>query len=89
MELFCFSVTVQSDSVGVLPRKFTRFLISAEPESEDDTAESGIFDLQDETLSRYLETCPNAVVETSKVAKEEISVAWTSPSEGSGCIFIR
>ncbi|KAF3428739.1 hypothetical protein E2986_10824 [Frieseomelitta varia] len=83
------SVTVQSDSVGVLPRRFTRFLISAEPESEDDTTESGIFDLQDETLSRYSETCPNAVMETSKVAKEEISVAWTSPSEGSGCIFIR
>ncbi|KAK9304472.1 hypothetical protein QLX08_004229 [Tetragonisca angustula] len=84
-----YTVTVQSDSVGVLPRKFTRFLISTEPESEDDATESGIFDLQDETLSRYSEICPNAVVETSKVAKEEISVAWTSPSEGSGCIFIR
>ncbi|XP_033333952.2 spondin-1 isoform X2 [Megalopta genalis] len=84
-----YSVTVQAESLGISPRKFTRFLISSESESDDDGAESGVFDLQDESLSRYLEVCPNAVVETSKVPKEEISVAWTSPSEGSGCIFIR
>ncbi|CAK9811500.1 SPON1 [Anthophora plagiata] len=84
-----YSVTIQTDSTGMIPRKFTRFLISAEPESEDDGVESGVFDLQDESLTRYSENCPNAVVETSKVPKEEISVAWTSPSEGSGCIFIR
>lgn len=84
-----YSVTVQADSSGLTPRRFTRFLISSEPEDDDDGADSGIFDLQDESLSRYLEDCPNAVVETSKVPKEEISVAWTSPSEGSGCIFIR
>lgn len=83
------SVTVQADSMGIIPRKFTRFLMSSEPESEDDMAESGVFDLQDESLTRYSEICPNAVVETSMVPKEEISVAWTSPSEGSGCIFIR
>ncbi|XP_017761767.1 PREDICTED: spondin-1 isoform X2 [Eufriesea mexicana] len=84
-----YTVTVQADSMGVIPRKFTRFLISSEAESEDDMAETGVFDLQDELLTRYSEICPNAVVETSMVPKEEISVAWTSPSEGSGCIFIR
>lgn len=86
---FFVSVTLQADSTDIMPRKFTRFLISAEPEKEDDAAESGIFDLQDELLTTYSESCPNAVVETSKMSKEEISVAWTSPSEGSGCIFIR
>ncbi|XP_076231734.1 spondin-1 isoform X3 [Calliopsis andreniformis] len=84
-----YTVTVQADSTGLMPRKFTRFLISSDPENESETADSGVFDLQDEALSRYSEICPNAVVETSKVPKEEISVAWTSPSEGSGCIFIR
>ncbi|XP_076643915.1 spondin-1 isoform X2 [Halictus rubicundus] len=84
-----YSVIVQADSSGLIPRRFTRFLISSESENEDDGADSGVFDLQDELLSRYLEVCPNAVVETSKVPKEEISVAWTSPTEGSGCIFIR
>ncbi|XP_076294317.1 spondin-1 isoform X3 [Lasioglossum baleicum] len=84
-----YSVTIQAESTGLTPRRFTRFLISSEPESDDDGADSGVFDLQDESLSRYLEVCPNAVVETSKVPKEEMSVAWTSPSEGSGCIFIR
>lgn len=85
----CVSVTVQADSTGVIPRKFTRFLISSEAEAEGDSTDSGVFDLQDEALTRYSEICPNAVVETSKVPKEEVSVAWTSPSEGSGCIFIR
>ncbi|CAL7938661.1 unnamed protein product [Xylocopa violacea] len=84
-----YSVNVEADSMGMIPRKFTRFLITAEPESEDDEAESGVFDLQDGTLMRYSENCPNAVVETTKMPKEEITVAWTSPSEGSGCIFIR
>lgn len=82
-------MTVQADRMGIIPRKFTRFLISSEPENEQDTAESGIFDLQDDLLTKYSENCPNTVVEMSMVSKEEISVAWTSPSEGSGCIFIR
>lgn len=76
-----YSVTVQADRMGIIPRKFTRFLISSEPESEEDTAESGIFDLQDDLLTKYSENCPNTVVEMSMVSKEEISVAWTSPSE--------
>ncbi|XP_076544630.1 spondin-1 isoform X2 [Osmia lignaria lignaria] len=84
-----YTVTVQADSTGIIPRKFTRFLISSEAEAEGDSMDSGVFDLQDEALTRYSEICPNAVVETSKVPKEEVSVAWTSPSEGSGCIFIR
>ncbi|XP_053986633.1 spondin-1 isoform X2 [Hylaeus volcanicus] len=84
-----YTVTVQTDNSGMIPRKFTRFLISSEPETEDEIANGGIFDLYDESLTRYSEICPNAVVETSKVPKEEISVTWTSPSEGSGCIFIR
>ncbi|XP_026668005.1 spondin-1 isoform X4 [Ceratina calcarata] len=84
-----YTVTVQADSLSIFPRRFTRFLMTAEPESEDDSADSGIFDLQDEILMKYSDTCPNAVMESSEVSKEEISVPWTSPSEGSGCILIR
>ncbi|XP_076396806.1 spondin-1 isoform X4 [Megachile rotundata] len=84
-----YTVTVQADTIGIIPRKFVRFLISSEAESEGESMDSGVFDLQDESLTRYSEVCPNAVVETSKVPKEEVSVAWTSPSEGSGCVFIR
>ncbi|KZC07757.1 Spondin-1 [Dufourea novaeangliae] len=84
-----YTVTLQAEGIGMIPRRFTRFLISSEPEGDDDGSDSGVFDLQDESLTRYSEICPNAVVETSKVPKEEIFVAWTSPSEGSGCIFIR
>ncbi|XP_032683549.1 spondin-1 isoform X2 [Odontomachus brunneus] len=84
-----YSVTLQIDGTDQLHRKFTRFLISAEAENANDTADVGIFDLQDDTMTKFADNCANAVVETSKVLKEEITVVWTSPSEGSGCILLR
>lgn len=63
--------------------------MSSDPEDESETADSGTFDLQNDSLTRYSEQCPNAVVETPKVPKEKISVTWISPSEGSGCVLIR
>ncbi|XP_076168911.1 spondin-1 isoform X2 [Ptiloglossa arizonensis] len=84
-----YTVTVQADRSGLLRRKFTRFLITSDAGSDSEIMDSGTFDLQDETLTKYSDVCPNAVVETSKMPKEKISVAWTSPSEGSGCIYIK
>ncbi|KAK2588182.1 hypothetical protein KPH14_004223 [Odynerus spinipes] len=84
-----YTVTIVAESTGLTPRKFTRFLISAEPESESEMSDIGVFDIMDESISKFADHCANAVVETSKVPKEEVSVAWTSPSEGSGCILIR
>ncbi|XP_029174565.1 spondin-1 isoform X2 [Nylanderia fulva] len=84
-----YNVVLQIDNSNEAHRKFTRFLISAEADSANETADAGIFDLQDDTLTKFADNCANAVVETSKVSKEEISVIWTSPAEGSGCILIR
>ncbi|XP_072746118.1 spondin-1 isoform X2 [Anoplolepis gracilipes] len=84
-----YSVVLQASSSDTLPRKFTRFLISVEPENANETADAGAFDLQDDTMTKFADNCANAVVETSKVQKEKISVVWTSPIEGSGCILIR
>ncbi|KAG7203741.1 hypothetical protein KM043_013767 [Ampulex compressa] len=84
-----YSVTIQADATGPMPHRFTRFLISSEPENANETTDSGVFDLQDESFTKFVENCANSVSETSKVPKEEVSVAWTSPSEGSGCVFIR
>ncbi|KAI4495497.1 hypothetical protein M0802_008711 [Mischocyttarus mexicanus] len=74
---------------GPIPRKFTRFLISSEIESESEIVEIGTFDIMDDSISKFSDQCANAVIEVSKVPKERVSVAWTSPAEGSGCILIR
>ncbi|XP_019884984.1 spondin-1 isoform X2 [Camponotus floridanus] len=84
-----YSVVLQADNPDQIHRKFTRFLISAEAENANETADVGIFDLQDDVMTKFADNCANAVMETSKVSKEEISVGWTSPTEGSGCILIR
>jgi len=83
------SVVLQADSSDQIHRKFTRFLISAEAENANETADVGLFDLQDDVMTKFADNCANAIMETSKVQKEEISVVWTSPTEGSGCILIR
>ncbi|XP_012230745.1 spondin-1 isoform X2 [Linepithema humile] len=84
-----YSVILRTDDSDQMHRKFTRFLISAEAENANETADVGVFDLQDDTMTKFADNCANAVVEMSKVHKEEISVPWTSPTEGSGCIFLR
>ncbi|XP_015180152.1 PREDICTED: spondin-1-like isoform X3 [Polistes dominula] len=84
-----YTVTIMSESPGPVPRKFTRFLISSETENESEVVEIGTFDIIDDSISKYSDKCANAVVEVSKVPKERVSVAWTSPSEGSGCALIR
>nr|XP_050869660.1 spondin-1 isoform X3 [Vespula vulgaris] len=84
-----YTVTIMSKSPGLTPRKFTRFLISAETESDSEIVDIGVFDIMDESISKFADQCANAVVEISEVPKERVSVAWTSPSEGSGCILIR
>ncbi|GAB1861713.1 Spondin-1 [Camponotus japonicus] len=84
-----YSVVLQADSSDQIHRKFTRFLISAEAENANETADVGLFDLQDDVMTKFADNCANAIMETSKVQKEEISVVWTSPTEGSGCILIR
>ncbi|XP_029663051.1 spondin-1 isoform X3 [Formica exsecta] len=84
-----YSVVLQTHGSDQMHRKFTRFLISAESENVNETADAGTLDLQDDGLTKFADNCANAIVETSKVGKEEISVAWTSPNEDSGCILIR
>ncbi|CAL1678080.1 unnamed protein product [Lasius platythorax] len=86
-----YSVVLQADSSDEMHRKFTRFLISAEAENANETADVGVFDLQDDALTKFADNCANAIVETSMVSKEEIAVVWTSPLSPptEGCILIR
>ncbi|KAK0164904.1 hypothetical protein PV328_003471 [Microctonus aethiopoides] len=84
-----YIVTIEGDkSSEIGPEKFTRFLLTADNKNDSSTVE-GTFDLVDEMLTQFSDKCPNSIAETSKIPKEEINVAWTSPPEGSGCILIR
>lgn len=85
---YIVTVTLLAKSAGPLPRKFIRFLISAEPESINDTTDVGTFDLEDD-LAKFSSDCPNTVVETSQVSKEKVAIVWNSPTEDNGCILIR
>ncbi|KAG5337853.1 SPON1 protein, partial [Acromyrmex heyeri] len=84
-----YNVILESDTSDQMHRKFTKFLISAEVENANDIVDVGVFDLQDDTMTKFADNCANAVVESSKVQKEKISIVWTSPTEGSGCILLR
>ncbi|XP_066589883.1 spondin-1 isoform X2 [Prorops nasuta] len=84
-----YSLTIDANSMGTIPLKFTRYLISAEPEKMNETTDIGSFDVQDDMLSKFSETCPNAIIETSNVPKEGVTIIWNSPSEGSGCVLLR
>ncbi|XP_011066221.1 PREDICTED: spondin-1 isoform X5 [Acromyrmex echinatior] len=84
-----YNVILEIDTSDQMHRKFTKFLISAEVENANDIIDVGVFDLQDDTMTKFADNCANAIVETSKVQKEKISVVWTSPAEGSGCILLR
>lgn len=82
-------MVIEGDKTNEIgPEKFTRFLLTADNKNESSTVE-GTFDLVDEALTQFSDKCANSVMETSKIPKEDVSVAWTSPPEGSGCILIR
>ncbi|XP_057339307.1 spondin-1 isoform X2 [Microplitis mediator] len=68
--------------------KFIRFLLTVDNKNESSSSE-GSFDLIDDSLTQFSDKCPNSIMETSKIPKEDISVAWTSPPEGSGCVLFR
>ena len=82
------AVTIEAEKTSAIgPLKFTRFLLTAE--NKNDSLPAGNFDLADEVLTQFSDKCPSAVTERTKVPKDEASVYWTSPPEGSGCILIR
>ncbi|KAJ9594398.1 hypothetical protein L9F63_014188, partial [Diploptera punctata] len=49
----------------------------------------GTFSLFGDALTKFSDTCPNAVMQTSSIPKSEIQVLWTAPAHNSGCVVFR
>lgn len=75
---------VRNEQDGVT---FIRFYITVE--NENKSLPRGNLELYNDELSEFTQDCPDAIVQVSQVAKDEISVYWTSPEEGNGCVIFR
>ncbi|XP_043268705.1 spondin-1 isoform X3 [Venturia canescens] len=83
-----YNVTIESKETSPEgSQAFTRFLLTVE--NKNDSLSAGTLDLADELLTQFSDKCPSAVIESSQIPKADISVYWTSPPEGSGCVIIR
>ena len=49
----------------------------------------GSWTLMPDLLSKFSEKCPNAITQTTNLAKFSVQVLWTAPTSGSGCIEFR
>ncbi|XP_012255616.2 spondin-1 isoform X2 [Athalia rosae] len=83
-----YIVSLQGDKSGMISQKFGRFTLVAE-NRDDESADIGYFEIEDSSFTKFSDKCPNAVIEASKIPKEEVTVAWMSPMEDAGCILIR
>ncbi|XP_039278988.1 spondin-1 isoform X2 [Nilaparvata lugens] len=76
--------------------KFIGFKLIAEAQvpmwmsfSEIENRPVGVFSLYGDALTKFSDSCPNMVTQTSFTSKTEISVIWKAPPSGSGCLTIR
>lgn len=71
--------------------KFMDFMIVAESNLPS-TEVTGLGDFQllpGDAMSKFSHRCSHAVMATSALSKEQVSVLWTAPPLGSGCIHLR
>ncbi|XP_066257165.1 spondin-1 isoform X2 [Euwallacea similis] len=72
------------------PYKFTHFIFSVvneNPEKNIDSETSiGSLQLYGDALTKFSDSCQNAVVEADAQPKVEVQFLWLAPVKGSGCI---
>jgi hypothetical protein len=42
-----------------------------------------------EALTKFSDDCPNGLVQSSSLPKNEVKVMWIAPASGSGCVRFR
>jgi hypothetical protein len=61
--------------------------------SEEDTVFSdqkvGSFTLMGTNMAQFSSHCPNSIIQMSTYKRTEVSVIWTAPPPGSGCVVFR
>jgi len=71
--------------------KFIDFMIVAESDRPStEVSGLGTFHLMPgDAMSKFSHRCSHAVMATSALSKEEVSIYWTAPPLGSGCIHLK
>lgn len=92
-DLFLFG-TEQDPSGNVMDpirKSFIDFVIVAESDLPATEIPSlGVFQIKPlDAMTKFSHKCSHAVEATSALNKEEVSVLWTAPEQGSGCIELK
>ncbi|XP_070538941.1 spondin-1-like [Ptychodera flava] len=78
--------TVSLTSIN--PTAYLGFILTA-TKAAYDYEPAGTFELVDPGISRFTDLCPTAVTHTSDIPKMSISVIWTAPPAGTGCVSFK
>ena len=95
MLYFCHSVILRGVRSGRHRPTFKRFMLVVQPSYSHNSysvigyRDVGSLSLIEDTISRFSNECPNAIIQTSILTKDEIRVTWTAPPTGSGCVIFR
>lgn len=85
--LFYVTVIIEGESYDHHSLRFTEFNLVVE--SQGSGFDPGKFELRDMAQTKFSENCRNMIKQTTKSYKERVTVQWTAPPSGSGCVTFR
>jgi hypothetical protein len=90
-DISLFGVTTEEGDMQPVRKNFINFMIVAESDRlSTDSPQLGTFQLKPtDAMTKFSHRCSHAVEATSAINKEEVSVLWTAPEPGSGCISLK
>ncbi|CAG9857851.1 unnamed protein product [Phyllotreta striolata] len=89
-----YTILLNSASKSNSKQQFTHFILSItndkyQRNNNGDSNSVGSLQLYGDTLTKFSDSCQNAVVQTDSQPKSEIQILWMAPARVSGCIKIR
>ncbi|XP_060530886.1 spondin-1-like [Cylas formicarius] len=90
-----YQITIALDTFAFsnITNKFRKFIIAleslAKPDDEDVSYQTGRFELGEDMLSKFSETCKDTVTEVNLQPKRKVSLYWKAPPPKSGCVSIK
>ncbi|XP_022902529.1 spondin-1 isoform X2 [Onthophagus taurus] len=90
---YTYKVVLKGATFSHDEKRFTNFVLVVEPSDTDDNSQHntsvGVLQIQGDGLIKYSDKCPNAIEHINSIGKTQITVLWTAPTNGTGCIAIR